>query len=465
MTKRIGRGFYAAVLVLAVLAAWAAGCSKTGARRDLNLPLFFTCDINGRLVPCGCFTGQFGGMTRLKTVLETEAPAQALRLDVGDAVGGSEDYHAIEYRYILRAFADLGYDALNVGHREARLGPERLRELRTNSPVPILSANLLDAATRRPLFAPWRIVQRSGYRIGIVGVLDPRGLEPDLDPGLAIEPMDTALQRVLPELRPQTDLIVLLAFTDEASLDRLADQFYEAHVILGGRVSQPAQDLKRQNRSIVYFVTNESRALGFLRLRLKHQAPTEVLNHAIRLLHDRVAEAESVRALARQYRDEVRRTRLAVDDPAHEDANAVPGVRRLATYTGSARCVECHKQTGAAWAKTGHARAFRTLIEAEADADPKCIGCHAIGFGTASGYQRALAGSKLVDVGCESCHGPGSLHVRLREGDTSIDFRFRTLVAGDCQKCHHGEFSRPFKWDQFWPPVKHGKETLPPNTS
>jgi hypothetical protein len=34
----------------------------------------------------------------------------------------------------------------------------------------------------------------------------------------------------------------------------------------------------------------------------------------------------------------------------------------------------------------------------------------------------------------------------------------RALGAGDCLKCHHGEFSRPFVWEQFWPVVQHGKD-------
>ena len=45
---------------------------------------------------------------------------------------------------------------------------------------------------------------------------------------------------------------------------------------------------------------------------------------------------------------------------------------------------------------------------------------------------------------------------RTAGGPTS--FQFRPLGPGDCQKCHRGEFSRPFDWDQFWPHIRHGKE-------
>jgi hypothetical protein len=117
----------------------------------------------------------------------------------------------------------------------------------------------------------------------------------------------------------------------------------------------------------------------------------------------------------------------------------------------------CHTSAGKAWHKTAHAHAFKTLLDLKADADPNCIPCHTVGFQTPSGYRREFASSKLVDVGCESCHGAGSLHVEQRRNGAPPADNFRTLGAGDCQKCHHGEFSRPFDWEQFWPAIKHGR--------
>ena len=74
--------------------------------------------------------------------------------------------------------------------------------------------------------------------------------------------------------------------------------------------------------------------------------------------------------------------------------------------------------------KTRHAHAYDTLVKAR---DPKlrqfdgeCIACHTVGFKHHTGYQDPPPGAtpkqvekhnlKLLDVGCESCHGPGSAH-------------------------------------------------------
>jgi hypothetical protein len=439
----------------------AAGCSRAPHVVSQALPIYFTCDTEGRLEPCGCFTGQFGGLTRLKTVLDAEAPAGALRVDVGDAVGGKADYDLIEYHYVLQAFAAMHYDVLNIGGREAQFSAAQLLEIKRTSPVPIISANLLNKADQEPIFDSYRILQRDQFRIAIIGVLDPNGLGESLGEGLMVGDIDSAIERCLAELHGKVDMIVLLAFTDEATLNRLAEEFYECQVILGGKVSQPAQELSRINRSLVYFVTNESRALGILRLQLIKDGQLQVTGNEIRLLHDKIPQDAAFRRLMRDYRTEVRRTRLALDDPHNLSADMVPGVRMAATYVGTDKCLTCHPSAAAVWKASAHAQAFKTLIARGADADPKCIGCHTVGFGSPSGYCRKFGADRLVDVGCESCHGPGSLHMREKEGDKSIQFTFRPLAAGDCQKCHFGEFSRPFDWNQFWPPIKHGNEPVP----
>src|SRR6185312_2787300 len=95
------------------------GCSRR-APTALDLSIYFTCDTHGRLEPCGCFTGQYGGLTRLKTVLDAEATPSTLRLDIGNSAAGAEDYDFVEYRYMLQAFTALHYDAINIGALEAQ---------------------------------------------------------------------------------------------------------------------------------------------------------------------------------------------------------------------------------------------------------------------------------------------------------------------------------------------------------
>jgi hypothetical protein len=451
--------WFAAVVALAT-GLLLGGCGKKPAPKPHALNFLFTCDVRGRLVPCGCFTGQLGGLTRVSTLFD-QATDDEIRVDVGDALAGTADYERIQYGYIQQAFARMGYVALNAGHREAALSAEELRGLKAAATVPMLSANLLDRASGAPLFDTHRIIVRHGWRIALAGVMDTRSIGDSLGAGLAIEAPEVALGKLLPTLKEKADFIVLLAFADEAAMSALAKQFYEVDVILGGKVRQPSQQPVQENRALILATTNESRAVGVLETKLVAPHRLEMTRGEVMLVSDQIPQDATIAALATQYRDEVRRTKLAIDDPAKLQEDMVPGVRARNTFVGTQSCTSCHPQAMQAWAKSGHARAFHTLLEVKADADPNCLPCHTVGFGTPSGYRREMAGAKLTDVGCESCHGPGSQHVTERLAGGEITTRFRPIGAGDCQKCHHGEFSRPFAWEEFWPHVKHGKEIGP----
>ncbi len=86
-----------------------------------------------------------------------------------------------------------------------------------------------------------------------------------------------------------------------------------------------------------------------------------------------------------------------------------------ASYVGSDKCQKCHQHAFAVWQKSKHAQAFQTLVNAKRPSlrqfDGECVVCHVTGFEYNTGYRNDTATLNLKDVGCESCHGPGSEHV------------------------------------------------------
>ena len=88
---------------------------------------------------------------------------------------------------------------------------------------------------------------------------------------------------------------------------------------------------------------------------------------------------------------------------------AEPGA---ATYVGMAACEKCHKPAVAFWKKTVHAEAWKTLVDVDKQYHYDCIGCHVTGWEKPGGVNLVTAEKRgLVDVQCETCHGPGSKHV------------------------------------------------------
>lgn len=437
--------------------------AKTPPRK---LDVFLTCDLSGRLEPCGCFEGQYGGLSRISTLL-AGASADVLRVDAGDALAGSEDYQVAQYRYVLQALGKLGFHAVNLGRREVTLPAKTLREVIKSSPTPLISANVIDAKTGAPLAVPWRIVKLgNGLRVGVVGVVDPARLgQTKIDAELRVADMLESLRKAISEVQAQSDTLICLAFTDEAGLERIARSCYEFQLILGGDVAQPSQNLLLVNQSYILATTNQARAVGTFTATIgaKGKSWREVFGE-VKLVDDSIPQDSQIVALSRDYRREVRRMPLAIDQAGRDDPNAVPGVKMGSAYADSNACATCHPKAFATWQQSGHARAFASLVSKDSDADPSCISCHAVGFGEAGGYRRSMDGKMLVNVGCESCHGPGGEHVRLHTAalsaspPTQVLLKMRPVGAGQCMQCHHGEFSRPFKWEDFWPLIAHGKE-------
>ena len=426
-----------------------------------ELTVHFTCDSYGRLQPCGCFTGQHGGLGRLKTWMQEKSPkAECLNLDVGGAIAGNKDYDIIQYGYMTQAYHKMNYAALNMGGREATVTATQLKSMASNSAVPMISASLVDEDSGKLLLKPYRIVEYEGLRVGVLGVLSPTSTTSP-GQGIRVLGLNEAINQQLPAMSKESDIQILLAFATEPEMKRLARDYFEFSLILGGDVASSSQEMTRENDSIILYTTDEARTVGTFTATIESGDKTTFKDpeYTINMLWDKIPQDEKILTLIDEYLDEIRNTKLAIDDPNSVDPNSIPGVLPTAHYVGSASCKDCHPKAHKVWKDSGHAHAFATLIKKGSDADPHCIACHTVGFGKPSGYRRQMKDKRLLDVGCESCHGPASEHIDRYKHGKQNSFQFRPLGPGDCKSCHYGEFSRPFVWNLFWPEIAHGKES------
>jgi Cytochrome c554 and c-prime len=152
-----------------------------------------------------------------------------------------------------------------------------------------------------------------------------------------------------------------------------------------------------------------------------------------------------VTKLIEEYNNTLKATDMLAKFPRTEHFNQLPlpnqkGLR--ATFVGSDRCGDCHQHAFNVWKnpvtkKPAHVIATTTLEEEVnpkgRQFDPECMKCHTTGFMHPGGYNdfvpnlanwpnkpavapkaKALMkhNQNLRGVGCESCHGPGSEHVK-----------------------------------------------------
>lgn len=95
---------------------------------------------------------------------------------------------------------------------------------------------------------------------------------------------------------------------------------------------------------------------------------------------------------------------------AAEGQKVAPPAKGQAGYVGTEACSDCHSDAVDFWKTTRHAHAWETLVERGQEFDYDCIGCHVTGWDKPGGSNLAN-NDMLRDVQCETCHGPGSIHV------------------------------------------------------
>jgi hypothetical protein len=113
-------------------------------------------------------------------------------------------------------------------------------------------------------------------------------------------------------------------------------------------------------------------------------------------------------------------------------------------YAGIEACNDCHEEAVAFWKTTVHAGAYETLVEDNKQFDLSCVSCHVTGFREPGGSE-VVENAGLVDVQCETCHGPSSLHVE--DGGEKAGLTKLEAPAELCATtCHTPEHSDTFDY-------------------
>lgn len=134
-----------------------------------------------------------------------------------------------------------------------------------------------------------------------------------------------------------------------------------------------------------------------------------------------------------------------------------PPAKDTAGYVGNAACKECHEEAFPVWTASKHAHGLETLVGVNKQYHLDCIGCHVTGWQSAGGVCRVDKTAGREGVGCESCHGPGSIH--------ADDSNPKTIGKGNepkvCTGCHDRENSPHFDFDKYVAQILgkgHGRE-------
>ncbi len=149
-------------------------------------------------------------------------------------------------------------------------------------------------------------------------------------------------------------------------------------------------------------------------------------------------------------KDEFARVSGAANVAAAKVAPPPPPLPKgTATYVGVEECASCHVTETESWRKTRHAQGWQTLVDVSKQFDFDCISCHVTGWEKPGGASMART-EDLRDVQCETCHGPGSLHVAA-DGEEGLPKTVQLAPPADlcASQCHTREHSDTFQLEAY----------------
>jgi len=445
-----------------------------------TLALVFTGCTDGYFEPCGCagLDRMKGGLSRRHTMLEElrrQRGWPVVALDVGGIIKGWSPQAVIKLHTMVMAMRKMGYDAIGLGKNELKFPGDMATyapSVRGN-PSPFVSANVdLIGQT-----AKMRILQAGGVRLGVTSVLGKKYAAElnNIDPLLLkITDAGQALRKVLPALqKANCSLLILLAHATREESIELAKTFPEFDVVVtaGGYAEPPADGPRILGRKTQFIEVGEKGEYAIV-VGL-FDDPKQPVRYQRVILDSRYKSSPDIVALMESYQN-----RLKEEGLEGLGVRPMPNSRieLLGKYVGSAKCESCHEESYRVWRKSGHSKAYETLVKASPprNYDPECISCHVIGWHPTEyrpyvgGFMSKENTPELINVGCESCHGPGEAHCAAenpgsKAGKALQEKLQKAMVVTKedsekrflCVSCHDLDNSPDFDFPTYWPKVEH----------
>jgi hypothetical protein len=461
-----------------------------------DVAIVFSGQQYGYVQPCGCSEPQKGGLARRYNFMNglRQRDWPVIAADLGDIAQATGPQAIRKYKYSIQALKRLGYTAVGIGENEINLPLiDALAETALQDPSPrVVVANLKNKAQQFPNMVESCEVSdaKVGLSVGFVGAVGST-VAGQVQQGIGVD-FDN-VQQVLPaalkELEDKkAEFLVLLYQGTEKEARSIATKFPQFNIILWGNKQEPEEPSARPDQvgnTLLVSVGHKGRYVGLVGVYRtgKEGQPFQLRYELIEIgpsfeTPEGQEKDNPIHALLQKYAEEVRDKNDLAKYP-HDARHPVQVTFPKAEYVGSEACQDCHPHAYKIWLAHPHSRAYQTLENRAKrpslrQYDGECIQCHVTGWspgtidtGPGFGYRTGFTNEKdtphLKGVGCESCHGPASLHVQNKK---NVKFRealnplkakpgqdpkvAANRIDAMCQKCHDQDNSVHFDFDEYW---------------
>jgi len=356
---------------------------------------------------------------------------------------------------IAEAYRLMGYDAVGIGAHDLTAGVGFLKKIGRQARLPLLSANLMDATTRKEVFTPFITKKVGKITVGIIAITDPAALQP-LPADTVILPWQQVLPDLAGRLQGECDLIILLSSLPAEENRRIAETMTAIHIIFQAGGEGANLTPRQQGNTLITQAGQQGKYLGVLQLvwrqsgkwgidraeqllaarrqldqvdwqlkRLQRKGNPKTGfggNATLNELHQRLAASRGqlvteMATLAKpgQGTDSTcQATFTAMETSLPEDpkvqavfegakAEASRSGRQKAQrtktgktgaqspYLGWHKCASCHAAPTSAWRKSRHAGSFLSLTKRKQQFNLDCLPCHVTGVTAATDPEETIA--------------------------------------------------------------------------
>ena len=431
--------------------------------RKPDLVLVLSGQMHGYLQKCGCSNPQKGGLERRYNFIESLKARgwEVIGLDLGDVphplpYTPTNQQTLTKYETAMQAMKLMGYKATAVGQEELAMplldALSKYTLQKGNEYPKVHAANVgnpedFPGADGSALTKSDVIATRSGIKVGVIGVAGAEVVQKGTDRTVKFSPNAGAV--VANTLKgwaakgPDVKVLLYqgpLDWTEPGTGKKVdaraaAEAFPDFHIVLcktpegSDAPDHPTvvthEDPKTKKvvgSTMICQVGQRGQNVGVVGI-FKGPTGTDVFYQRVVMNpeFETAPEKEAghpVLKLLQEYADTVRDNDYMSDMARRKKSHPVQALAKheKAAFVGDAGCAACHQAELNVWQKTGHAKAYNALAVVAKhpkgrNFDGECIVCHTVGYEYKTGYLNPKATPNLMNVQCEACHGPASLHV------------------------------------------------------
>ncbi len=204
-----------------------------------KVTILHTNDRQAKIKSCGCRSAEnlLMNLAVWMDSLSRVCPNPVV-VDAGNSLFGDSKADASKGEMMVDALNAIHYDAVNICLKDLRYGIATLKELSRKAQFSFVSANLFPVQGTDPLFPPYRIINRDGIRIGIIGITEDNPVVakslPDYQKGFRVVSHDSVLPELVKKLDSKTDLLILLGYQEFNQNIDMLNRYPQIDVVISG---------------------------------------------------------------------------------------------------------------------------------------------------------------------------------------------------------------------------------------